>query len=786
MKTRFFAFLAVVAGVLAGCEEKEPLTTAPISTGETVVDRVNGFETIEIPVNGTWQVTYSPEWAGPLNPSGKAGEPLEIFVETNDDGAERSDTIWVLAGNGQRICLPLRQHGADTDEGGYYITEKDLKVTYGAGYSTNVFENPTGMKYQVKASSPLKFDKLYAALRSAGEADALYGDSLYSSRTESYTGTTSDDISHELGVKAGIEVGISAFKLSVEGSFSQKSSSTGQRVYAIEEIQHIVGERYLRAGMLREMAGGADTIFQPTFRTLRAKLAKNPGDVDAMKHIVERYGTHLIVRGTLGGELKLGMELTTSQNISEGDIHAALELGVKVVNLNGEANLSSKEKAIAENTKISLTSYGGNNVYTIAPGTTFDTFQTTVKSYSNLDSWTASIKDGSSLALIDIETMPIYDLMPTEESRTALRNYIVGDYQTRFYREIKGDESYQGPNMYCITGYYSDATYPLSKSMALPGLGMTVKGWRDIIPALSETEYSTIIFSGEGSKADETKGFFVGSKTRKPAKVKFDKNGKVTHVEEFSLLPAGVIEKIYVDQSKELRLVSQGVPDLYEDVNLDLTLKRIELISNATDVRVTENCVISGKTRSKLRVWASEAEKITVIFDGVEITDHKLDVRGNVEIVLNNGSDNNVGMIEYYSTVNDTLHIHGHGKLTTLFQNAYGIDMQPCSNAKPGSLILGADEVYLSGPVGNIRYGGKHIIFESGNITIRGDYYHRQDVPALGTPRNALWNWDWFDLIAIKGTVDKVTIYTTKDNPWGAINGWRALDIEDRSKVIYK
>ena len=77
------------------------------------------------------------------------------------------------------------------------------------------------------------------------------------------------------------------------------------------------------------------------------KLKDNPNDVATMKQIFSTYGTHIITHGTLGGELKLSMQMKVTDDTSDSDIHAALGLGAKVIDVSGEFSMTEKEKAIA-------------------------------------------------------------------------------------------------------------------------------------------------------------------------------------------------------------------------------------------------------------------------------------------------------------------------------------------------------------------------------------------------------------------------------------------------------
>ena len=147
--------------------------------------------------------------------------------------------------------------------------------------------------------------------------------------------------------------------------------------------------------------------------------------------------------------------------------------------------MNSEEKAIASNTSISLSTYGGNNVYSLAPGTTFAEFQNQVKDKKKLDGWVSTIQNKTSLALIDMETIPIYDLLPTEASRNALRKFMTGKYQDEIYAN---DTTYHGPDLYVLQNFYQKINEERESSLTIPEIDVEVVARRMLMPELSGTE----------------------------------------------------------------------------------------------------------------------------------------------------------------------------------------------------------------------------------------------------------------------------------------------------------
>ena len=155
-----------------------------------------------------------------------------------------------------------------------------------------------------------------------------------------------------------------------------------------------------------------------------------------MNDIVKCYGTHLIIYGALGGELSVAMQMRKTDEITSSDISVALELSTKAINGGiSEFDMSNKERSVASNTTVSLTSYGGQNVFVIAPGTIFENYMRAMSDETKMNIWLESVMNGTSLALIGIEAMPIWELMPTDEIRDALHKYIVEDYQRKYFGE---------------------------------------------------------------------------------------------------------------------------------------------------------------------------------------------------------------------------------------------------------------------------------------------------------------------------------------------------------------
>lgn len=95
--------------------------------------------------------------------------------------------------------------------------------------------------------------------------------------------------------------------------------------------------------------------------------------------------------------------------------------------------------------------------------------------------------------------------MPTEEARTAMRNYLVGDYQKSVYAD---DETYTGPNLYMVHGYDISSNVAVKSELYIPEIDVRLEAYRKIIPELSE-DYITVIYSGTKEEMNYKSGFLL-------------------------------------------------------------------------------------------------------------------------------------------------------------------------------------------------------------------------------------------------------------------------------------
>ena len=552
---KYIAAIVLMIVSAAGCREKEnPNIKLPINTELTFQSHAELYK-VGVEEDAAWEVKSHPEWVTPMQGTGSAGDKIVLFVEDNFEEEERKGEMSVITDKHEIVYTITQNSSLSDDENAEIVSDEILSLTYGVGYGINVFGTPSMGKYKF-AGAIVNPANLSRILANVGEADAYCAEDHYFSKTESISGTSTTSLATQLSVNAGIEVEVTGFSGSLNGKFTSNESSNTETAYAMREIKHVVGSRYLRPGILRSLsAENCDSIFAKSFYSLSQSIRKNPSNSDNyIKKLLDNYGTHLVVHGTLGGELELAMEMTSTEKISEMDINAALNLSSDVVNGDASFTMNETETALAKNTKISLKTYGGNNVYTLKPGTTFEEAMQEALSTSQLNNWIASIKDKSALALIDVQLYPIYDLMPDAASRDAVREYMINKYQK--------SKTKIGPLNFAVSGFGDDGV--IAGEAYIPQIDVKLECYQEKVPEISNDEPSIIIYSGTQHEMNYDRGFFIGSKTLKPGKLRKNREGLYTF-EEFEDLEPGQITELYVTADGDILIA--GKPGVaYSDV----------------------------------------------------------------------------------------------------------------------------------------------------------------------------------------------------------------------------
>lgn len=559
MMKKSFILAASLSVILGACNDDvinkggEP----PVIGSEYQFSRAGSFQSLSVPDGESWEVQSVPAWIGVKADRGMAGEKIEIFVEDNVFDEDRLDTLSVATASGTLHKFPMRQLGAFSDPDNGVLGNGDVSRTYGVGMGINVLSNKTQFKYDI-CSAVVNTYKIGSCLAEIGEADAFWDDEAYTSSTSSYAGSSSLAISNQLSVEAGIGVEVSGFDAKLKGAFSTNESTNTKTSYAMRDIKHIVGTRYLRAGAVRYLTERDPSKCLATGLTTFIDSLKSPTydqKEATMRMIVNNYGTHMITYGAMGGSLQLAISKESTETLSEQDILASLEVTIKgTIGVSGEVKLSDKEKKSVENTTISVVTYGGQNPEPVAVGTPFEKVLNHYLNEAALNKWISTLRSDvpeakKALALIDVKVVPIWELISDKAVSEMLHEFIVTQYQ----EELTKHE----PLIYVVDGL--DAEHPgVDQGFAnLPEINVRLEYFDAVVPEIDPKKTVRVVYSGTLDKMNYDRGFCIGGDGVIPGKLKRDRYGKYTY-EKFDGLNDSRITSVYVDVSGDVTIAPQS------------------------------------------------------------------------------------------------------------------------------------------------------------------------------------------------------------------------------------
>ena len=557
IKAAVLAGMWLAAGMFTGCSKDDGGLKLPERFDPQTLElgRWADYYEVEVPGNWAWEVESSPAWATPAENAGEAGTKLSLYVESNAREDDRSDTLKIHVEGEKLFCVALRQEGSLSAEDNGAIEGGCLDYAYGVGFGIDVLAPSSVGKYNILFDI-INPEKLAKALAERGESEAYSEEPQYTSRTDSYVGTTTSSISNQLSVNAGVDVEIAGFKVSVDAAYSSHTASNEKSGYAMQSIKHVTGSRYLRSGMVRSLVQeGVEDIFTADFQYYVDEL-KGGVTKDKIADLVKYFGTHLVTYGSVGCEMQIAMEMHSTETVKESDLHAALELGVKAIGGGGSVDMSESEKNISESTKVSLEAYGGDTrAFRIAPNSPFETLLSETLSASALDKWVSDVRKGGAVAIIDIQTIPIYDLIADPAIREAVKDYIVNDYQ----KQVTG----QTPQLYAVSGFDRKDLY--YGELYIPEIDVRLEAYSELIPEISATKPSTVVYSGTEGEMSYDCGFFIGSDEVQPGKLRKQRDGSYKF-EPFEGLERGLVSELYVDASGEVTIAPKTLEDgVYTD-----------------------------------------------------------------------------------------------------------------------------------------------------------------------------------------------------------------------------
>lgn len=220
-------------------------------------------------------------------------------------------------------------------------------------------------------------------------------------KSKSIEGTSASEYIQKLSANAGLQVNAFVFKGSFDASFNQNNSGSSYNYF-----YSILDENYkwrisLETRDVDYLISILDPLFVKDIQTL------SPAD------FFKRYGSHIVVKGYLGGRAEFSMKSNATEQTVQKDLK--MQLDARYVNVKAQGNLNTNSLNYTQNsnTQTQTRIIGGNSEYA-----------NNLENPAMYQKWVEGIKNAPVLCDFDEESlMPIWLLTKNLERQKALEDY---------------------------------------------------------------------------------------------------------------------------------------------------------------------------------------------------------------------------------------------------------------------------------------------------------------------------------------------------------------------------
>ena len=449
--------------------------------------------------------------------SGTGNAKVKLHVLPNFDEVARSGNMHInFAKNpSQNKDIAIVQK-AKTDGEDNYNPDLLGEQSYGLGwgYDTSLGTNATKcLKYPVFKPEYLQEAKVVGPT----------ADSKFSIKDRTFTGSTVAELKSDFEAKAEFEGGGFGFNAELNATFNMNDFSNEQYEYAMSYVD-VTAERNMITKSPISLR--TEEAMVPDAYILLNDEEEYPNGEDTYYDIVKYFGTHVVVKASLGGRLNIGTKVNTSKVTKEYDLHAFAKLSYSGIVETSASVEETFKQTWEENKKAcetTMTAIGGSAElkHKIATSSGDDL-------RDNVKEWVADISTNGTGSFISIsdgnDLLPIWELVKNKQRREELKAYIeAGKY--KYAPEKTFDLGVQGhlSNVSELIGDMNSKDYKgsLVKKITIGDEENKTIALlcSEYIPEINEKGRVAVFYPVINGIVKYNLGLFLGNEYSKPAKV---------------------------------------------------------------------------------------------------------------------------------------------------------------------------------------------------------------------------------------------------------------------------
>lgn len=444
----------------ASCSDSDNVASGiePVVTDNKITAEMRGgYYDVQLVGEGSWTASAvgdDDDWLTVNTPEGNGSGSIELFVEPNYSGIDRSAELQIISGEKKTSLKILQEatldgHAPGNDENVFNFIDAVYNKGLGCGY--NVLKGKAASS--IVNRKPLKFllesDEIYDELYT----EANYGhDSIYVNTLDSI-----ESKKDSLGVKASIEIAYSIFKLGISGAYEMGEDRKTKNVENHLSAKIPVLKAKMDLGNImtlpdkefedKKLSEKSQNIISSCFKKKRDALVEYCKDKETVdlkdatlkelcRDIVDNYGHAITVETTLGGLFYMNYAYDSIQckeylgvkeakvSVQVGDSSSVLSKGF-YVGVDVEASYQKSAEEFLKTLAIGIQILGGEVKARNALTSAYQNYKDKYGEINDLiNKWVATI-DKDYAEVVSMELRPIWVLIDNVKAKEALRQYVL-------------------------------------------------------------------------------------------------------------------------------------------------------------------------------------------------------------------------------------------------------------------------------------------------------------------------------------------------------------------------
>ena len=444
---------------------------------------------------------------------------------------------------------------------GNLVTPDKGNIIYGVGYGYNIYKP---MSQAVTLNPILRVEEFKESSVDVFVTEGVDARFEY----DQYTGSTLREISSDFKASASAKGKGFGFEGEVGAKFNMKNSSSSQNEYAMSTVKitktnvsligmdpgtlanyYMCNEAYANINGYPFQMNPEDLPEGMPVRKGRSAVVAYPSTDEGFFNLIKQYGTHMIMRASLGGNLTYATTIDVSKVEDSYDLNAYAKLSYKCSWASAEGNVSEDYKqSFKKNSKAmhtTMSAYGGDSKAVTAVAID--------GSEANINAWKESLDDVTNQKVVGIDhdrLIPIYDLVVDQARKNALKEYIENRLELDMAREEAQELARQGYQSSTVAhignlpGFESEKNSgTLIKDVYMGGQHVA-RVCNEYIPRINKEERVSVVYPVSNNVVKYNLGYWPGDDTHKPCRVCF--NDSAVIVKEIPNSSIGSGKDLYI------------------------------------------------------------------------------------------------------------------------------------------------------------------------------------------------------------------------------------------------